>query len=101
MKALGEERDEGRVEGAFGEQAAEQVGDAEGDEEGVGDGPGAKHRGDQHVADEAEHAAPDGHRADGGECAVKCHRLSPPLKRCQGPRRLGKPAAPDVRRLEG
>ena len=77
VKALGEERDEGSIEGAFGEQAAEQVRHAEGDEEGVSHGTGAKHRSDHHVADEAEHAAPDRHRADGGECAVKCHALSP------------------------
>ena len=73
VKALGEERNEGRIEGAFGEQAAKQVGHAEGDEEGVGHGSSAEHRGDQHVADEAEHAAPDGHGADGGESAIKCH----------------------------
>ena len=77
VKALGEERDEGRIEGPFGEQAAEQVRDAEGDEEGVSHGTGAKHRRDHHVADEAEDAAPDGHRPDGGECAVKCHALGP------------------------
>jgi hypothetical protein len=73
VKSLGEERDEGRVKGALGEQAAEQIGDAKGDEEGVRHRAGAEHRRDQHIADEAEHPAPDGHRADGGECAVKCH----------------------------
>jgi len=33
----------------------------------------AKHRGDQNIADEAEHAAPDSHRPDSGEGAVKGH----------------------------
>ncbi len=73
VQTLGEERDEGRVEGAFGEQAPEHVGHAEADEEGVGDGRGAEHGGDQHVADEAEHAAHDSHPADGGEPAIKLH----------------------------
>ena len=89
VKALGEERDEGRVEGPFGEQAAKQVRHAEGDEEGVSHGTGAKHRSDHHVADEAEDAAPDGHRPDGGECAVKCHALGP------------HPEEARLRRLEG
>ncbi len=36
-------------------------------------GGGAEHGGDQHVADEAEHAADDGHAADGGEPAIELH----------------------------
>ena len=71
MQALGEERNEGRIERAFGEQPAKHVGHAEGDEVGVGHRRGAEHGGDQHVAREAEHAAQDGHGADGGEAAIK------------------------------
>ena len=73
VKALGEQRDESRFEGAFGKQPAKQVGNAESHEEGIGHRPRAKDRGDQNIADEAEHAAPDGHRPDGGEGAVKGH----------------------------
>ncbi len=76
MQAPGKKRDEGRIEGAFGKQAAEHIGDAERDEKGVGHEGGAEHGGDQHVAHEAEHAAQDGHRADGGETAIELHALS-------------------------
>ncbi len=76
MHAPREEGNEGRIEGPFGEQPAEHVGHAEGDEEGVGHEGGAEHGGDQHVAHEAEHAAQDGHRADGGEAAIELHALS-------------------------
>ena len=64
VHAPGKERDEGRIEGAFGEQASKHVRHAEGDEEGIGHERGAEHRGNQHVAHETEHAAQDGHRAD-------------------------------------
>ncbi len=73
VQALGEQRNEGRVEGAFGKQAPEHIGHAEADEEGIGHGGGAEHGGDQHVADEAEHAAHDSHAADGQEPAIKLH----------------------------
>ena len=96
VKALGEQRNEGGVEGAFGEQAAEQIGDAEGDEEGVGDRPGAQHRGDQHVADETEHAAPDGHRPDSGECAVKCHAAQALTPALSLPAKAGNPVIPGI-----
>ena len=74
MQALGEERNEGRIERAFGEQPAKHVGHAEGDEVGVGRRRGAEHGGDQHVAREAEHAAQDRHGAYGGEAAIKPHQ---------------------------
>ena len=57
FEALGEQRHEGRIEGAFGKQRAEQVGKAEGDDEGLRDRPGADAEGDQHVADETQDAA--------------------------------------------
>ncbi len=74
MQPLGEQRNEGRIERALGEQPAKHVGYAEGDEEGVGRGGCAEHRRDQHVAREAEHAAQDGHRAYGGKPAIKPHQ---------------------------
>ena len=74
VKALGEERDERRVESAFGKQPAEHVGNAERHEEGVGRVRGAEHGGNQHVARKAEHAAQDGHRADSGEAAIELHQ---------------------------
>ena len=74
MQALGEERNERRVESALGEQPAKHIGHAEGDEVGVGRSGCAEHRGDQHVAREAEHAAQDRHRAYGGEAAIKPHQ---------------------------
>ena len=46
-------RHEGGVEGAFGEDGAEMIGQPEGDEKGVGHRPGAEHRGQDDVADEA------------------------------------------------
>jgi hypothetical protein len=46
VKSLGEQRNEGRIEGSLREQAAEQVRHAEGDEESVGHGAGAEHGGD-------------------------------------------------------
>jgi len=57
MEALREKWNEGRVEGAFGEQAAEHVGHAECHEKGIGHVGSAEHRSDQHIADKAEHAA--------------------------------------------
>ena len=72
---LGEERHEGRGEGAFGEEAAEEIGKALGDEEGLGDRPGAERGGDEHVADEAENAARRRRPADGGEVLQEGHRV--------------------------
>ena len=74
MEALGKERDEGRIERAFGEQPAEHVGDAERDEKRVSHRGSAEHGRDQNVADEAEHAARDGDGADSGEAAVELHQ---------------------------
>ncbi len=74
VKTLGEERDEGGIERAFGKQPAEHAGDAERDEEGVGDVGGAEHGGNQHIARETQHAAQDGHRADGGKAAIELHQ---------------------------
>ena len=60
FEPLGEQRHEGRIEGAFGEERAEQVGKAEGDDEGLRHRPGADHGSGHHVADEAERAAHQG-----------------------------------------
>ena len=60
-------RHEGRGEGALGEDGAEMVGQAEGDEEGVGHRACAKHRGHDHVADEARDAGDERPPADGGD----------------------------------
>ncbi len=84
VKALGEERDEGRIESAFGKQPAEHVGDAESDEEGVGHVRGAEHGGNQDVAREAEHTAYDGDRADGGKAAIELHALKPGRAEARG-----------------
>ena len=75
VQASREERNEGRIEGALGEQAAKHIGHAVRHEEGVGHERGAEHGGDQHVAHEAEHAAQDGHRADRCETAIELHAL--------------------------
>ena len=64
LDLLGEERHEGGVEGALGEQPAERVGKLEGGVEGVGDRPGAERGRHQHLAREAEHAA---HQRAGGD----------------------------------
>ncbi len=74
MQAFGEERDERRVERAFGKQPAEHVGNAERHKEGVGHERGAEHGGNQDVARETEHAAQDGHRADSGKPAIELHQ---------------------------
>ncbi len=73
LEALGEQRHEGGVEGAFAEQAAKQVGKAEGDEEGVGYGAAAEDGSDEDVAQKAEYAAQQGEAADSREGAVELH----------------------------
>ena len=78
LMGAGEERHEGRGEGAFGEEAAEEIGQALGDEEGIGDRPGAERGGDEHVADEAEDAAGRGGAADGGEVLQERHGAPEP-----------------------
>ena len=77
FQRLGEQRHEGGIESALGEQTAEQVGEAEGDEEGIGDRPGAERGGDEHVAHEAEHAARCGGAADGDEVLQQRHGAKP------------------------
>ena len=73
FQAAREERHEGRVEGAFGEDPPEHVGKAEGDEKGVGRHAGAQHRGDQDVANKAEDAAAGGPAADGRHVTKQAH----------------------------
>jgi hypothetical protein len=63
---VGEDGHEGGIEGAFAEEAAEEVWQAVGEEEGVRHGTRAQEGGDEHVADEAHHAA-------GGGPAADCH----------------------------
>ena len=64
---LGEERHEGEVEGALGEEAAEHVRQGEGDEEGLRHRAGAEERGHDDVAGEAEHARDERPAADAEE----------------------------------
>ncbi len=73
VQRAGEQRHEGLVEGALGEQAAEEVGQLERDEEGVGHRPGAGDGGDHHVAGEAGDAAQQGEAADRGDGAGEAH----------------------------
>ena len=65
----GDDGHEGRRGRALADQAAEQVGDPKRHEEGVGRGPGPEHGADDHVADEAEHAAQQGQAPDLSGCA--------------------------------
>ena len=60
-----EQRHEGGVEGALGEQPAEEIGELEADEEAVGHRRGAEHARDHEVADEAQHARDQREGADG------------------------------------
>ena len=57
-------RHEGGVERALGEDGAEMVGQPQRDEEGVGHRPGAEHRGQHDVADEAGDARQQRKAAD-------------------------------------
>ena len=83
-----EQRHEGRVEGALGEQAAEEIGELECDEEGVSDQPRADDVGDQHVAREAEHTADHGPAADRRDGSEKRHE--PILRVIRGANKAGK-----------
>ncbi len=60
-------RQEGRAEGAFGEDGAEIVGQAERDHERVGDGTRAENGGHQHVAEESCDARERGEATDRSE----------------------------------
>ena len=73
LEPPGEERHEGRVEGALGKQAAEEIGQALGDEEGIGHLARAQDARDQHVADKAQHPARHGVAADRGDRANHRH----------------------------
>ena len=73
FKALGEQRDERRVECTLAEQSPEEVRKPECDVEGVGHPSRAKCGCEQDVADEAQDAAQHGETADSGEGAVEFH----------------------------
>ena len=77
-------RHEGGVEGAFGEDRAEMIGQAQRHEKGVGHRPGAQHRRQDDVADEAGDAREQRKAADGENafnhrgmpcCTAKCCRI--------------------------
>ena len=67
LELLGEERDEGEVEGALGEEAAEHVRQREGDQEGLRHRAGAEERRHDDVAGEAEDARDEGPGSDAEE----------------------------------
>ena len=67
LDLLGEQRHEGEVEGALGEEAAEHVRQGEGDEEGLRHRAGAEEGRHQDVAEEAEDAGDEGPGADAEE----------------------------------
>ena len=74
LQTAGEERHEGGIEGALGEQAPEQVGQAEGDEERVRHRPGPDRRRDQNIAHKTQHAADP----EKFELAVRLSRITFP-----------------------
>src|SRR5690606_4932723 len=62
--ALGEARQEGGIEGAFGKNGAEIIGEAEGNQKCVGGGTRAQNRRHQNVANETRHAGERGKSAN-------------------------------------
>ena len=81
LDLLGEQRHEGEVEGALGEEAAEHVGQREGDEERLRHRAGAEEGRHQDVAQEPEDAAEHRPGADAEERRQEpdrpVHRRSP------------------------